>query len=591
LGRPFSFADAMTADEPSALDPDVVWGDDGLPRSGRFGDVYFSSDDGLAETRAVFLAGCGLPDAWAGRSRFVVGELGFGAGLNVAALLQLWARTRLDMGQVFLSPAYFVLLTIGAAFAVFALWTVTDIGLYGGAIYPVTRIMLERLTTSYTVIPLIIAVYYAGELVWRERERKTNELIDASAAPGWAFALPKILAISLVLISTLLAGVLIAVLIQTSKGYHHYDPGRYLLWLVLPQAFDFILLAVLAIFVQILSPNKFLGWAVMIIYLIGQGTAASFGYDHNLYLYGGSPIAPLSDMNGQGRFWVGAWWFRLYWGLFAIALAVLSHAVWQRGVDNRLGPRLRALPRRLAGPPGAILAIALAAFVATGVWIYVNTNIWNDYRTERGDEAWLADYEKALGRYEHTPRPKIVSMKLDVALYPRQPRAVTRGEYVIENRTGANLKEVHFSFDRDLKVTALAVEGGWAVRKQPDPRFNYRIFVLDVPMRPGDRRTVTFTTERSQRGFRNRADEARIVANGAFLDSSELAPVLGFERGALLQDRTKRRERGLPDREPMPPWATSRHGSSIICATTPISLPPISPSAPTPTRRPWRRAG
>lgn len=94
MGRPFSFADAMTADEPSALDPDVVWGDDGLPRSGRFGDVYFSSDDGLAETRAVFLAGCGLPDAWAGRSRFVVGELGFGAGLNVAALLQLWARTR-----------------------------------------------------------------------------------------------------------------------------------------------------------------------------------------------------------------------------------------------------------------------------------------------------------------------------------------------------------------------------------------------------------------------------------------------------------------------------------------------------------------
>jgi tRNA 5-methylaminomethyl-2-thiouridine biosynthesis bifunctional protein len=36
-----------------------------MPRSGRFGDVYFSSDDGLAETRAVFLTGCGLPEAWA----------------------------------------------------------------------------------------------------------------------------------------------------------------------------------------------------------------------------------------------------------------------------------------------------------------------------------------------------------------------------------------------------------------------------------------------------------------------------------------------------------------------------------------------
>jgi tRNA 5-methylaminomethyl-2-thiouridine biosynthesis bifunctional protein len=56
--------------------------------------VYFSRDDGLAESRAVFLAGCGLPDTWAGRARFTVGELGFGAGLNIAALLELWSRTR-----------------------------------------------------------------------------------------------------------------------------------------------------------------------------------------------------------------------------------------------------------------------------------------------------------------------------------------------------------------------------------------------------------------------------------------------------------------------------------------------------------------
>lgn len=74
--------------------PLLVWADDGSPRSGRFGDVYFSKDDGLAETRAVFLQGCGLPEAWAGRSAFTVGELGFGTGLNIVALLDLWRRTR-----------------------------------------------------------------------------------------------------------------------------------------------------------------------------------------------------------------------------------------------------------------------------------------------------------------------------------------------------------------------------------------------------------------------------------------------------------------------------------------------------------------
>jgi tRNA 5-methylaminomethyl-2-thiouridine biosynthesis bifunctional protein len=66
---------------------------DGAPRSPRFDDIYFSPADGLAESRAVFLAGCGLPGAFAGRRRFTVGELGFGSGLNVLALLDLWRRT------------------------------------------------------------------------------------------------------------------------------------------------------------------------------------------------------------------------------------------------------------------------------------------------------------------------------------------------------------------------------------------------------------------------------------------------------------------------------------------------------------------
>ncbi len=75
----------------------VEWPDgaeDAAPRSPRFGDTYFSAEDGLEESRAVFLAGCGLPEAWAGRRRFTVGELGFGTGLNLLALLDLWARTR-----------------------------------------------------------------------------------------------------------------------------------------------------------------------------------------------------------------------------------------------------------------------------------------------------------------------------------------------------------------------------------------------------------------------------------------------------------------------------------------------------------------
>lgn len=73
----------------------LSWTAEGGPRSQRFDDIYYSAADGLAEARAVFLQGCGLPDAWRGRARYTVGELGFGTGLNILALLQAWRASRL----------------------------------------------------------------------------------------------------------------------------------------------------------------------------------------------------------------------------------------------------------------------------------------------------------------------------------------------------------------------------------------------------------------------------------------------------------------------------------------------------------------
>lgn len=50
----------------------------------------------------MFLAGCGLPQAWAGRRHFTVAELGFGTGLNMLALLDLWASHRPAGGHLHL---------------------------------------------------------------------------------------------------------------------------------------------------------------------------------------------------------------------------------------------------------------------------------------------------------------------------------------------------------------------------------------------------------------------------------------------------------------------------------------------------------
>ena len=76
----------LTATEPPDLDlsrPDA-------PESRRFGDIYHSADGGLEESREVFLRGNGLPERWKGRDRFVVGETGFGTGLNILLAWHMW---------------------------------------------------------------------------------------------------------------------------------------------------------------------------------------------------------------------------------------------------------------------------------------------------------------------------------------------------------------------------------------------------------------------------------------------------------------------------------------------------------------------
>lgn len=92
---------------PSLLSPaiepaDLVWRD-GVPESQQFGDVYFSRDDGLEETRYVFLQHNRLAERFANvepGQAFVVAESGFGTGLNFLATWQQWRASNPPRGAV-----------------------------------------------------------------------------------------------------------------------------------------------------------------------------------------------------------------------------------------------------------------------------------------------------------------------------------------------------------------------------------------------------------------------------------------------------------------------------------------------------------
>jgi len=457
---------------------------------------------------------------------------------------QFIVRARLDMAQVFASPAYFVLLALGALLSIANLWLSTQLSLYGGQVYPLTRVTINALSGSFSIIALIVAVYYAGELVWREQDSKTQEIIDSTPTPDWAFVAPKVTAIGLVLISTLLISVVVAIGMQLIDGFGHVDLAKYLGWYVIPQSVDFLLLAALAVFVQAIVPHKFWGRGIMVLFQIALIVMGNFGLENNLYVYGGAPGTPLTDLHSTGIAGEAAWWFRLYWSGVALVLLVLAYGLWRRGADVRLSPRLRRLPSRLMGGAGLVLAAGLLVAVGSGGFIAYNTMVLNTYESHLDREQKTADLEKTLLHYETLPQPKITDVTLNIDLRPKTLEATTQGVYVMQNRTNAPIRELHVRFDPDTRVDSLSVEGARPTKTYE--RFNYRILTFDTPMQPGETRRLAFTTWIGQRGFKNSDEIQRIAANGSFINNMEISPELGMDRSGLLQDRAKRRKYNLP---------------------------------------------
>ncbi|MFR0716595.1 bifunctional tRNA (5-methylaminomethyl-2-thiouridine)(34)-methyltransferase MnmD/FAD-dependent 5-carboxymethylaminomethyl-2-thiouridine(34) oxidoreductase MnmC [Enterobacterales bacterium BD_CKDN230030183-1A_HGKHYDSX7] len=73
----------------------IDWDDQGRPHSRQYDDVYFSKNEGTEETRHVFLDQTGLAERFANlapHTSLVIGETGFGTGMNFFCAWQLFAE-------------------------------------------------------------------------------------------------------------------------------------------------------------------------------------------------------------------------------------------------------------------------------------------------------------------------------------------------------------------------------------------------------------------------------------------------------------------------------------------------------------------
>jgi ABC-2 type transport system permease protein len=456
---------------------------------------------------------------------------------------QFMTRLRIEVRQVLTSPGLIILTLLAVAFTAVVLWVASS--LYGTSDHPTLAATIKGVQGGSAIFLLMIAAFYGGELVWRERDRKINELIDSTAVPSWVMTLPKILALFLVLLIVNVAAALTGIFYQVVEGARVLGIPEYLAWFIVPAAIDNLLFAILAVFFQVLSPNKYVGWGILFVWFVSSIFLSNMGYANPLYTYEGSPSVPLSDFVGAGSFWKGAETFQFYWLCFAVILAVIAHLLWPRGTDLGLRTRLRRAPAMATTPVLAIVGVAVVAMAATGAYGYYNIKVLNRYQTSDEAEKLSADFERKYLKYEKLPQPAITKVTLDVHLMPKQRMMVTDGRYDLVNKTSAPLSEIHVL--RNSPTTEwLKLDVAGAHLAMDDPEFGYRIYRFDQPLAPGATTSLTFRSRIWRRGFRASAPATDIIENGTFANNFQFAPIIGMNRNSLLSDRSQRRRQHLP---------------------------------------------
>jgi hypothetical protein len=439
------------------------------------------------------------------------------------------------------STPFIILIIMGLMIVVTTAYVIGEVR--GTPTYPITRLMLRSVVIGMSLFLTITIIFYSGELVRRERTLGLDGINDALPVPNWVYLGSKILTLLAVAATFMALGILSTICVQAIKGFFDFELGLYAKGFFLATAY-FALFSVLAVFLQVLSKTRFSGYLLaIIIFLMATIGLRRLGFEHMLYRYAGAVDVRYSDMNGYGHLITRFLWAKLYWSFAAAVLVILSVLFWRRGAETAPRIQLAVARRRFRNHLRPMTAIAVTGFIATGSFIFYNTNILNKYLPKRRVEAQQAAYERSYRRYRDIAQPRITDVYADVDIFPDERRVEIRGLYRLENRTANSIDSLHVSIVPDVAINSL--DPGMHRQVMSDRKLGYYIFELAEPIGPGQSIELAFDLTVANRGFVNNDPNTHLIHNGTFFNNAHYFPSLGYDASAELVDRNKRRKHDL----------------------------------------------
>ncbi|MCB9698092.1 MAG: hypothetical protein H6738_15035 [Alphaproteobacteria bacterium] len=465
-----------------------------------------------------------------------------------ARLLQLRVLTRRAVGDV-IGHRYFWAFV--AAALLFELLNAQNIGkMYGTETWPVTYKVIEMLEGTLGLFLVVVTAFYAGELVWQDRDRGSDQLVDSTPIPDAFPLLARVVALTAVVLGLHTTVLLVGPLFQLFKGYTTFEPALYVRWIYVHSLLRWIPTVVLAIGMHALANHKVVGHGAVIGFFVAMVFRESWGFELDLPWYDSSPSLRYSDMAGWGN-GIGAFWvYRAYWLAACVALLAATRLVWVRGTSLGFRHRLAEARRRLDGPTLAVGGVASAVFVGFAAFLGWETVAVGQYENSSDTRSEQAAYERGFkATWAHAPHPEVTAVDARVDLYPSEARALVHGTLSLVNPHDVPIERmlVHFADEDDVVSWTMDPPA----TEERDPELEVRVWTLSRPIPPGGTATLTFEVDDHVQGMPNGGPETSIVGNGTFLHHGEVFPSFGYQEDWELSDPADRRKHDLPERPRM----------------------------------------
>ncbi|MBL7976600.1 MAG: ABC transporter permease, partial [Candidatus Kapabacteria bacterium] len=460
---------------------------------------------------------------------------------------------------------------------------------------PVTYLMIDTIRNVFTLYSIILSTLYAGELIWKERGIKLSQTFDALPVPVWVGLAGKLTAL------TVVNGILTVILIvggmitQLFQGYTSFELTQYLQYLVLIALPSYLLLNILTLCIHVLVNQKYVGHMVVILFYIFTIVSGQLGFEHSMWDYATSRFGIYSDMNGWEPFYQRGFAYLIFFSCVGGIFAWIANYFMVRGSEDTWNIRIRQLTGRTSKPVVAFGSMAILCSVASGGFIYYNTNFLHTNLSSKQSELVSVNYEKTYARYRWTPQPKVSGLFINGELHPYEHWYTMSGVQTLVNHEDSPIDSLIVNYNQDLALNKLQFSRPLTLTLN-DTTQGIKIYKFKTPLMPGDTMIVDFSVGYYKRGFPNSNFNTSIIDNGSFLYTT-VAPSYGYNSEAEMNDPSDRKKYGLPEKVRIPSINDNRYknvsyineGSDLINFEAVVSTAPDQIAiAPGYLQREWK---